>query len=123
MRAASRLTGWSEVPAETMATRAVPDGAATRSEDPGPRQRLVVDALGKADGQRVALRRVEAGEQQAPPRLIGAGEDVGQLRGRLALAEHGLLDADAGAAFEVEGDGGGRAHAGCAGLAKALPIR
>ena len=65
----------------------------------------------------------QPGQQQAAPRLVRLGEDVRHLRGRLALAEHGLLDAEAGAALEVEGDGGGRAHAGCAGLAKALPIR
>ena len=69
------------------------------------------------------MGRIEAGQQQAPPGLVGAAEDFRQLLGRLALAEHGLLDADARAAFEVEGDGGGRAHAGCAGLRKALPVR
>ena len=77
----------------------------------------------KAAGRGVAVGLVEAGQQQAPPCLVGAAEDFRQLLGRLALAEHGLLDTDARAAFEVEGDGGGRAHAGCAGLRKALPIR
>ena len=123
MRAASRLTGWSEVPAETIATRAVPEGAATVPKKAGARKRLVVDALGQRRGQGVALGPVEPGQQQAPPCLVGAAEDFGELFGRLALAEHGLLDTDARAAFEVEGDGGGRAHAGCAGLRKALPVR
>ena len=122
MRTASRHTGWSEVPAETIATRAA-RRCGDRAEDSGARQRLVVDALGQRRRQGVALGFVEAGQQQAPLRLLRAREDVRQLRRRLARAEHGLLDADAGAAFQIEGDGGWRAHAGCAGLRKALPTR
>ena len=94
-----------------------------RAEDAGARQRLVVDALGQRPRQGVKVGRVEAGQQQAPLRLLRPREDVRQLLRRLARAEHGLLDADTRAALEIESNGGGRAHAGCAGLRKALPTR
>ena len=73
-----------------------------RPQDGRAGERIEIEARAHVLRQRRMLLRREPGQQQAALQAHGLGEDRGELRGRLRLAEHRLGDARARLAIPVE---------------------